>query len=223
MSLSNISPRSMVVPARKVEVYTLEQLKTIAPKVFKRKYEIFCNSEMECGAPWNDEVMDSLKAIIKAAGYRLTDWNVSSSNYSYIKLSSNDNIDDLSGARAFAWLENKILSKHRIPWLPFTNAKRREYAATLKAYSPCHPAGKRHFYAPGCVNPCPFTGYCGDESFLDDLKDSIRAGMSVRESLLALARCAQKQFEDNEEQATSEENFLASEEGALFTECGGEV
>jgi hypothetical protein len=75
-------------------------------------------------------------------------------------------------------------------------------------------------YAPGKVCPCPFTGMCVVEVLLDDIRDSFRSGMTVGDALRALPDVVERLNENDMEHAASEEQFLASNEGALYNDKG---
>jgi len=98
----------------KLEVYSAKELKEKQPKAFEKAYERFKQDQYTSGLAWGDEMLKSLKAVIELGGYRLKDYSLgdSSCRGNFIKLEERD-CDDLSGKRAFAWLENNVLSKLR--------------------------------------------------------------------------------------------------------------
>lgn len=70
-------------------------------------------------------------------------------------------VAQFEGIRAYSWLENNFFGQLRIP---FKGSKRKELAQFGA------------FYRPGKIKPCPFTGYCSDEDFMDVLRDTINGG-----------------------------------------------
>jgi hypothetical protein len=158
------------------------------------------------------EIMDSLKGLFKHCyGVSLKDWQIGAYCYSSIKVSFNqDEAAELTGKRAFAWIENNLLSELRIP---YKGEKRRD----LAKYG--------SYYRPGMIKPCPFTGLCYDDDLMDDLKDSIRSGMTLKESFLALGDKAQKIMEDELDSMQTEEYLedISEANGYEYDERGGRV
>lgn len=139
---------------------------------------------------WQEEIFQSLKELFKNCN------NITLKNYqlggqgSHLKLEFNyDEVADFSGSRAMAWIENNLLSDLRIS---FTGTKRREY----RKYG-------KYYYA-GKIKPCPFTGYCADEDYLEKLIKSIKSGMTLKDSFCDLAEVYNKLVEQEEEFQTSD-------------------
>lgn len=110
---------------------------------------------------WQDELLYSFKAVFKTASVTLKDYELSLCSYSSVKIEMDQEVYDLTGARALAWLENNFLSKLRVT--------RAEYLKNRKDYF-------RYGYRVGKIKDCPLTGYCADESFIDALIESIKTG-----------------------------------------------
>ena len=174
-----------------INIYTPQELKENFPDVYDKAYEKYRDSVE--WIPWADEVMESLKAIFDKSGIKLVDWSIGAWNPSWISFDLDESIGNLSGARAIAWLENNLLSYLRIPW-------RGERRLRLRKY------GK--YYRPGMIEPCPFTGVCFDEDFLESLYKDIVDGMCIQDSYSDLADVACKLLENEYENVTSEEYFL---------------
>jgi hypothetical protein len=160
------------------------------------------------GSPWQDEIMDSLKALFNNIdGVRLVNWSIGAYSYSFLTVTMEEDTGNLAGKRARAWLENHFLANLRIPY----TGKRRWEVAQYGAS-----------YRPGMVPPCPLTGYCADDNFIDALRAGIRSGNTVREALQKLASTAQKLMEQDDEFSRSidavEESIIANE--YEFTEDG---
>lgn len=122
------------------------------------------------------EMFDSLEALFeKCSDVSLGRYELGLSQ-SWLRVSFEQNIDDFSGKRAMAWLENNLLSKLRIPWTSYRiQNRRRELAKYGKSYRA------------GMIKPCPFTGICYDDDFLYALQKSIREGDTLKEAFEGLA------------------------------------
>jgi len=160
--------------------------------------------------PWLEETVDSLKALINAIhGITLKDWNIGAYNQNnYIRIDfDEDATGELTGKRAFAWLENNLLSYLRIPWYGKERWKLSKYGS---------------YYRAGMVKPCPFTGYCFDEDLLDLLKKALLQGDTVKDALLGLADETRFMLEKEAEYYMSEEAIKEDLEnnGENYTEDG---
>lgn len=181
-----------------VTVYSPAELKDKFPDAFDYAFEHWKSDQNEI--PWSDEIMNSLKAIFKASGIHLYDWSMGTESYcSYVKFYMDHNVRDISGNRALAWLENNLFAPLRI------KANKKEYYQYHESYRPC---GDCRPYQIGKVPPCPFTGYCADEDFIDSLMNDIKSGSNLYDAFNNLADVASHLFEQEYEQATSEERFL---------------
>ena len=151
--------------------------------------------------------MDSFKAVFKAARIRLKDYSIGGRGTGCKVVFSTDEAGELTGARAMAWLENNLFSGLR---LPYTGARRWE----LSKYG--------SYYRAGMVKPCPLTGYCADEDFLDSLKKSVKSGDDLKSAFEHLAAVAARLIESESENQAGEEYFLdhAEANGFKFSEDG---
>lgn len=97
-----------------LEVYSAKELKEQHSEAFEEAYERFKLSQYDFGLAWEREMLASLKALIDLGGYQLKDYCLGGSDCrgNNIKINERD-CDELKGKRAFAWLENNILSKLR--------------------------------------------------------------------------------------------------------------
>lgn len=189
-----------------VKIYTPSELKKKYPEGFETALEHFRNDNNNI--PWTDEIMDSLKALFKATnGVYLRDWSIDAYGYSYVRVEFNqDEAGDLTGNRALAWLENNLLGDLRIP---FQGKKR----WNLSQYG--------QYYRAGMIEPCPLTGICFDEDYIESLFKSIKAGDTIKEAFENLANVASNLFQAEIEYQNSEENFLEQE--LYFTKEGEQV
>ncbi len=186
---------------KEITLYTLPELREAHPNAYAAAWERHRRQCWRHGSDWAANAQ-SLRAILDAASASINHRG---------RLSMDDNHAGLSGRRAWAWLENHILAPHRIPWRPMhASAKRRKYTRYGASY------------APGKVHPRPFTGYYADEALIDDIRDSLRSGMTVGDALRALPDVVDRLNENDVEHAASEEQFLAINEGMLYTANGDE-
>lgn len=178
-------------------VYTVKELKEQFPKGFEKALDNHRNSLYE-DTFTSDEVFSSLKAFISACGFKLVDWNLGAYNRSNnLRVSGQEEIEELTGRRAFSWLENHVLAQYRVP---FKGQRRAEVSKYGQGYRP------------GQVSPCPFTGVCFDEDFLNDFKDSLKVGMTIKDSLQSLDSVYSRLVEDDLEYRSKEESFIEEAE-----------
>ena len=194
-------------------LYSASELKEKFPDAFERAHRDFCYNQTEI--LWSDEIIDSLKGIFEYASINLRDYSIDGiCGYSSVKFDMDENVRELSGKRAFAWIENNLLSKIRVPFAPISaDPKRREYAKYGSGYRP------------GQVKCCPFTGYCADDDFLDALLKDIKDGSCLGDAFKGLADVAGKlRGQENDYQQT-EEYFLdhADANGYEFDQTGTQV
>ena len=185
-------------------IYTAQELREECPEGFERALENWRASVQE-DPSWVSEIVDSFKAVFKAAGLTLKNYSIGGHGTG-CTVESFD-AEDLSGPRAWAWLENNLLDRLRIPWSGKGRWKNAKYGRD---------------YRPGMIPPCPLTGYCFDDDLLDDLRDSIRGGMTIKDAFRALADKAAKLIEEEMEAQCSEDYFLdhADANGYEYDENG---
>lgn len=189
--------------AKTVKVYTAKQLKKKYPEAYDRAFQKYRDHIDE--VPWSNEIVDSLKSLCKAAGVSLRDWSLGAYSPSYIRVEFPDRseyfyggvIKDLTGQRAVAWLENNLYGRLRIPW---TGPRRWEVAKYGDGYRP------------GQIKPCPFTGVCYDEDYMDALNEAVRKGETLQEAFEGLGDTARHLLEIELDDEQSEERFLDSAE-----------
>lgn len=202
-----------------IKLYSARELKEQFPEGYERALKKWRDLQAaDPSPPWQDETIDSCKGCIEAVGLKLKEWSIgaySRSTQCRVEFGweYGDEIGELTGKRAWAWLENHLLGPLRISWVSDRNENRKHNAAYRNS-GDCRP------YSPGLVPPCPFTGYCADEDMIDSLKDSIKSGMTLKRAFEALADTARECLERDAEDQQREELFLADDE-EQFTEDGG--
>lgn len=194
----------------RTETITLTYYKfhELSPAAQKRAIEDYRERYSEDAYPL-DEVMQSLKGIFEVAGIKLLNWSIGSYNpHNYVRFDLGD-AENLTGARALGWLENNLLSRLRISrseWLK----RRRDYLKYGRDYRQ------------GKIRPCPITGICYDEDFLEDLQTSIKDGATLKDAFKGLADKAgqilDSEYEYRNSDAVIQETLEANE--FEFTEDG---
>lgn len=173
-------------------VLTVRELRAMHPQGFARAFEAHCQSELQW-ADWSDE-WDSLKALDTIAG-----WNRGYSGYWWADRNYGDTWA-LTGKRAWAWLENVVLSDLRIPW---DGQRRREVAKYMRAY----PKGSTA-YRPGTVEPCPLTGFYMDEVILGALREGIADGEQIGHVMASLVDVVERQINEELDARCHEDYFI---------------
>lgn len=219
-----------------VTTYTASELKEQFPDAFEHALSEWQNRSEP--AAWSDEIFDSLKAVCKAADVKLKDWDLGAynrGNHIDIELPGDDATAELSGKRAMAWLENNLFGPLRVrPNLRIDDWRKHVDPATgfLKHNAPLDELsryyrtldGKLHLRggAIGQVPPCPLTGVCFDEDYLDALRKAIRDGETLQEAFKGLADVYERLVEAEIESQNTEEYFIehAETNDWQFTEDG---
>lgn len=139
---------------------------------------------------WQDEILESLKTLFKFCdGVKLEDWSLGLNN-SYISVSfSNDETEELTGKRAFAWVENNLFYKLRYK----AGIKyQKERVWILDVVKHCTNPKGVFIYQIGYLKSCPFTGVCFDEDFIESLRNDIKNGCDLKTAFEGLATTYQK-------------------------------
>jgi hypothetical protein len=208
---------------------------------FDKAYEAYLETQGETGLEFeSDDLFGSLKGLFNAcSGIKLKDWSLGLNNRdNHIRVEftggrgygeDEDAIGEFTGARAMAWIENNLLSGIRVPFIPLLTVKlemekRDEYyrklnacggdrearAAVPKNFNPR--AIKRHYYKPGTIGDCPFTGMCYDDDFLDALRKNIKDGDTLKTAFESLDGVFVKLLESANDYQRTEEYFLGQAE-----------
>ena len=178
-------------------VYTLNELRTAHPEAYAEVHERWKAGCAEDAAPWTDETMDSLKAVVKACGARLTDWSIGAWAPSHVCVDVSDETDDDEPRRKdAAWLVE----------------------AVLKPAGYADGTGAAHF--PGL---CVWTGYCADDAMIEAVHKALVDGDTLTEALEGLADVAREEMEANAEQQEEEDSMLANWSDREYTADGREA
>ena len=196
------------------KTFTYYQYDELSPAAKDRAYEAWRDQRLSDPDNYTlQEMMDSLKALAEAAGVTLVDWSIGPWSYSTLKVEFPDDSDyytweygatgNLTGARAFAWLEHHVYGPQRIPW---TTARyhKREVCTTAAGHTFAFSA---RIDKPGAVRSCPFTGVCYDDMLTDALRENITEGMTLRDAWQGLADVIQHANEGELDYLQSREWF----------------
>lgn len=110
-------------------VYTAAELKEHAPAAFEhalKKYREFIG--VDDAAFLGDEILGAIKGAFDAAGVILKDYSLSAYGPSDItarwpSTDSGEDIGEMRGPRAVAWLENNLLGPLRVPHISLKDAR----------------------------------------------------------------------------------------------------
>lgn len=177
--------------------YTVRELQLHKGSGFDNAVTEFASDEVGY-EDWSDE-WASLKALDDAVGF-------GRDHHRHYR-GGLDEVGDLTGKRAWAWLENVVLAPLRLPW---------GYMSAPGPLGQDRRKNARYKQRPGTVPPCPFTGYYTDEVLLDHLRGAFAAGMSVADAMLGAAATIEKVIEDEWEYRTSEEAFIERAENEVW-------
>jgi len=159
-----------------------------------------------------NEIFESLKTLFEVCnGVRLNDYSLGEYN-SYLDIQFNrDEVGELSEKRALAWIENNLLCELRIP--DGIHAKYRDYMRYGQ------------YYRANMIQPCPFTGICYDEDFLQSLLKDIKEGSTLKEAFEGLASEYQRIINNEIEYQNSEAYIVEHMEvnEYEFTEEGEQI
>lgn len=141
-----------------------------------------------------DEMMESLKAVFKAARIKLGDWRIGAYGHSYVRFNMGD-AETLTGKRAAAWLENNLFGPLRITRAHF-NEHRKDYLKYGDGYRI------------GQIKSCALTGMCYDEDLFESLRKSVRAGHNLRDAFAELADVVRR-LDEAETEGRNEDDAVA--------------
>lgn len=204
-----------------IEAYEYNELSDEAKAVALKNHQERCDRSSY--VPWKDEIFESLKSVVEWADFKLMDWSIGPYSNSYIKVRHNNNeaCEEFSGRRAFAYMENHFFGPLRLRW---HGAKRWAMAKHNAAYRSCHAPSStvRQCYCAGRVPPCPLTGVCFDEDFIDALMKDLREGATLKDAIEWLSNKAVELMEAECESQRSEEYFIeeCSANAIVFDENG---
>lgn len=209
-----------------INTYTASELKDKFPEGPEIAHTKWVDSVSNGGIFWQDEIMDSLKAVFKNSDIKLNDWSISDSSPSYVKFTiptywselveCDELVDNYTGKEALKWIEENLLGQFRY------DKKTVVHYETIK--NPKRKDGN-FIHKKGEIKDCPLTGYCADDDFIDSLLNDIKSGCTLSEAFHNLADVAGKLFYQEYIDQISEEYFIdhADANDFQFTETGKRI
>lgn len=176
-----------------VNVYSINELSQEAKEKAIREYR-HINTEIF----WADETSKSLISLFDCCNnITLKDYSLGDA-CSWISVSFPYNEGEFYGKRAFAWIENNLLSNIRISDAPLSikTSQRRKLAQYGR------------YYRAGMIKPGPFTGCYADDDFLESLLTDIREGADLQTAFEGLATKYQEIINAEIEYQNSEEYII---------------
>jgi len=188
---------------KKIDVYSLSELKEKFPNAFKYIHMKYQESSHEIF--WQDEIMDSLKGTFKFANVKLRDWKISDCSPSWVKFDfpegdEENPVEYFNNKSAITWLKFAfdIDKANRVAYINHEEKKKYRWDFFLKN---------------GLPWDCPFTGYCADYDFVESLfEDIAKNKANLYEAFDNLAALAGKLFRDEYTYQMSEEFFIEHSE-----------
>lgn len=103
---------------------------------------------------WSDDYIESIKRAVKHFDFNLIDYsidwdNINRSSYEIRSTHKLDDIENLSGPRLYKYLQNNLIINKK---------------------------GKNN---PLLIGECPFTGFCSDENFLDEIREFVKKPTNI--------------------------------------------
>lgn len=176
-----------------IKLYSINELSEDAREHALKKYR-----ENQTEIFWSEEIFESLKGLFNAcSGVSLKDYSLEQFN-SWIKVEfDREESKELTGKRAIAWINNNLLVNIRIPENSLSDKGKRSELAKYGRY-----------YRAGEIKPCPFTGYCADDDFLDSLLKDVKEGTDLKTAFEGLATEYQRILNDEIDYQNSEEYII---------------
>jgi len=162
-----------------INIYSFDELSEEAKEKALQDYR-----ERQTEIFWMDETIESLKGLFKnCSGVSLKDYSLDKYN-SWIHIEfTNDEVEEFTGKRALAWIENNLLSNIRYKW-GINYIKDRVWT------SDCVKSLRKDGYfihLADTKKDCPFTGYYADDDLLDDLIKEIKSETDLKTAFEGLA------------------------------------
>lgn len=181
-----------------ISIYSFDELSEEAKEKALNEYrkgitEIF----------WMYEIVESLKGLFeKCHGVTLKDWSLGDCQ-SWLRVSfDHDEIGDFTGKRAMSWIENNLLVNIRYQY-GISHIKERVWKH--ECIKSINQIDGSFINNAGTIKSCPFTGYCADDDFLQDLISEVKQGTDLKTAFEGLAVTCQKLIQNEMEYQQSEE------------------
>ena len=101
--------------SKTIKVYTLKELKELFPEGYKTAHKDYIAEFHSIGeVPWNDEIMDSLKAAVKAMGFNVVDYSIGAYGNSFLNVGHREDLDELTGIQFIGHVYRSIGGKDKL-------------------------------------------------------------------------------------------------------------
>lgn len=144
----------MEVISREYKVYKYDEL---SDKAKESAFQTWCDGQTKWF--WMDENIDSMKAFAKHFDITIKDYEIGGQyNHVDFELSGEEGINDMEYIRLWKYLKNHDYENVRV----YTREEKLKYLGNVTIF-----------------NECPFTGYCMDDTILDEMRDFIKKPWKV--------------------------------------------
>ena len=187
--------------AKRITVYTLQELKATHPKGFAKALEEWQSRVAKYYEPSSD-IMKSLKATLKHFQAHLVNWKIGAWSVSFIGVRLPEDDEGKEIPQTLEAVEESLTK------LGYTLPKRGEIYEPARAF-------------PGL---CKLTGVCYDEDDLQHVYERVaHHGDTLHAAIESLASVVRRQMEEDIESQQSEESFLENRDDSWFLPNGDEV
>ncbi len=176
-------PKSKKVKVVKIKVFTYDQLSDEA-KETAREWYLGNNFDYA----WSDEWRQSLEEFCKVFPITVKNWEVDDWNHSFrLIMDTDDNVEELSGIRLRTYILNNYYS---------TLFERKHYGKYAKNETTGKWKYQRYSRCQWIETDCPFTGYCGDYSVLQPIREFLKTPKSTTTFKDLMDDCIESLFTD---------------------------
>lgn len=196
-----------------MRVYTANELKKKFPEGLENAHNDFIKRlERNPEIPWQSEIMDSLKAIIKQCNFTLRDWSIGAYCYSSVRIEFCDTYEMMEDEDGEEYEERfdvgefeKIQATNYIfEELEISKAEKVFYEHEGKKYHRWDVTKKN-----GEPWSCELTGVCFDDDYLKYILDELESGReSIKDIFNGLVDVASKLMENEWESQQTLDYFL---------------
>ena len=94
-----------------IELYTIEEIRAIDEKLFQKLHNEYISNSVEDSALYftNQELYASLKKFLELCNINVNQFSIDFSDRRYSSIHLKDTVENLTGLRAFKWIENNIV------------------------------------------------------------------------------------------------------------------
>lgn len=152
----------------RTETISIYQFAELSEEAKETAREWWRNATLKNGFAWQEEWIESIKRGLKSFGADLYNYDIDCLNASQSLVAIknyNDNTEELKDLRLRTWLLNNYYHNF---------FERKPYGSYTKNEKTGKWSYKRRSNVLYIETSCPFTGYCGDENFMDIFREFIK-------------------------------------------------